>query len=1047
MLSILDSKTEDLALDKAKAVCNSFIKPSLIQEKWYFVCLYGLDRIRKAGSNPIGLMDKQKSTPDGIDKLLDMASYLFWDPEDSTRDDEYLNTILPRLKAGEYKSDYQQEEIECMAQIRSELPPEDWSQLENIVAERIQKRRTEQRALNHTQKVSSHLKRIESRLQEYQFRLANDQFYKCAEALIDIIEESQLDDFEEEYHRLREQYEAEFINANEEDFRQALLEQDLDEMGSVLLALEELGDSHAFYAQFLRRHESRIRNMQLQYETVTFLMNYDFQEADSLIKEYPQVFQSVAEYEGLKATLVERYFEGQIDKEQALALSKIEHNLLVKARAGSGKTRTILYKTKLLLEKYGIKPSEILILAFNNDAANQIRDKLQNLEAFGFSEFENAMTFHGFAKRQSKPEDNGEDILGGDGNEEIKRHELLKYILKQKVWNENFQENLYCYFRKELEEIKRYGVDLRENERLLHRRNLRQITLKGEHVKSDCEKFIADFLLEHDIAYGYEYRIRETIPDKYDLGRSIKPDFTLCLNKNDPGRVDGKGLIIEHWAIDEKDSPIDPDKPLRRNGKAWSKSWREYQELMDKKRTYFEDTGKLWIETSPADLVDCDCHATRREHFESCLKNKLQAKGIRCEKLPETEVVKRIGERHEIRILKMFDQFLKQAKKYEMTSDDIASKLAALEPDEKTETFIRLALAFLKEYDAEMKRRKLIDFDDCIIRARECIKKTNGEALYEYYGNRFKIKDLKWIIIDEYQDFSNLFYTLIDTIRQVNPNVSLFCVGDDWQAINGFAGSSLEFYQRFADKLPPAEVTHVANNYRSDKCIVDLGNSLMKEQGGEPARNVHDLPDTFVDNPTDVGKIFVDSKAEARFCEEDDHKNDFLKQKYLKKLHGIVLDNPGKEILLLSRENKLFSHRYSDLEAFRIRFKECFTEDELDLIGDFDRWVKISSAHKAKGLEADIVVILKCCAGKFPLIHPDAVLDEVFGRTLKHVLDEERRLFYVAITRAKERLYILYDGEEPSQYLEELGLVRSKPVLTSDFLQHLWGKIDMDRIK
>lgn len=982
-------------------------------------------------------MENQKTIPDGIDKLLDMASYLFWDPDDSTRDDEYLNTILPRLKAGEHKGDYQQEEIKCMAQIRSELSSEDWRRLEDIVANRIQARRIKQRALNSVQMASSQLERIESQLKGYQFRLANDQFYKYAESMADTLEESQLDAFEEEYHRLREYYETEFINAHEEDFRQALLEQDLEEMGSVLLVLEELEDSHAFYAQFLRRHEGHIRRMQLQYEILAFLMSYEFQEADTLVREHPHVFQSVAEYEGIKAKWIESYFEKQIDKEQALALSKIERNLLVKARAGSGKTRTILYKTKLLLEKYNFKPSEILILAFNNDAANQIRDKLQNLEAFGFSEFENAMTFHGFAKRLSKPEDSGEDILGGDGNEEIKRHELLKYILKQKVWNDNFQENLYCYFRKELEEIKRYGVDLSEDERLLHRRNLRQITLKGEHVKSDCEKFIADFLLEHDIAYGYEYKIREAIPDKYGLGRNLKPDFTLCLNKNDPGRIDGQGLIIEHWAIDENDRPIDPDKPLRRNGKAWSKSWREYQELMDKKRIYFRDTGKDWIETSPADLVDCDCHYTRREHFESCLKEKLQAKGIKSEKLPEVEIVKRIGERHEIRILKMFDQFLKQAKKYEMASDDIANKLSAMEPDEKTEIFIRLALEFLREYEAEMKRRKLIDFDDCVIRARERINQTKGEIVYDYYGNRFKIKDLKWIIIDEYQDFSNLFYTLVDTIRQVNPGVNLFCVGDDWQAINGFAGSSLEFYQRFQDKLSPAEMTHVANNYRSDKCIVDLGNRLMKEHGGEPARNVQELPDAFVDDPVDVGKIFVDSKAEARFCEEDDHKNDFLKQKYLKKLHEIVLDNPGKEILLLSRENKLFNRSYSDLETFRKRLKECFQEDELKAIGDFDKRVKISSAHKAKGLEADIVVILKCCAGKFPLLHPDAVLDEVFGRTLKHVLDEEKRLFYVALTRAKERLYILYDGEDPSPYLEDLGLVRRKPIMNLDLLRWL----------
>jgi DNA helicase-4 len=71
-------------------------------------------------------------------------------------------------------------------------------------------------------------------------------------------------------------------------------------------------------------------------------------------------------------------------------------------------------------------------------------------------------------------------------------------------------------------------------------------------------------------------------------------------------------------------------------------------------------------------------------------------------------------------------------------------------------------------------------------------------------------------------------------------------------------------------------------------------------------------------------------------------------------------------------------------------------------------------------LEADIVIILRANDGAFPFIHPDNALFKFFGQTEKDVLDEERRLFYVAVTRAAERLYILTESERESPFLKAL---------------------------
>ena len=85
--------------------------------------------------------------------------------------------------------------------------------------------------------------------------------------------------------------------------------------------------------------------------------------------------------------------------------------------------------------------------------------------------------------------------------------------------------------------------------------------------------------------------------------------------------------------------------------------------------------------------------------------------------------------------------------------------------------------------------------------------------------------------IDEYQDFSELFHRLMEAIRKQNPQARFFCVGDDWQAINGFAGSDLRFFQDFTHDFPDSRKLHLTTNYRSGKSIVNVGNALMKRLG------------------------------------------------------------------------------------------------------------------------------------------------------------------------------------------------------------------------
>ena len=90
------------------------------------------------------------------------------------------------------------------------------------------------------------------------------------------------------------------------------------------------------------------------------------------------------------------------------------------------------------------------------------------------------------------------------------------------------------------------------------------------------------------------------------------------------------------------------------------------------------------------------------------------------------------------------------------------------------------------------------------------------------------------LLIDEFQDFSKLFYKLIISIKKYNPNLKLYCVGDDWQAINGFAGSDLKYFENFKNIFNNSETVETSNllyNYRSGKSIVGVGNRIMYNRG------------------------------------------------------------------------------------------------------------------------------------------------------------------------------------------------------------------------
>ena len=294
-----------------------------------------------------------------------------------------------------------------------------------------------------------------------------------------------------------------------------------------------------------------------------------------------------------------------------------------------------------------------------------------------------------------------------------------------------------------------------------------------------------------------------------------------------------------------------------------------------------------------------------------------------------------------------------------------------------------------------------------------------------------KLDGLKWIIIDEYQDFSQLFLNLIDALRKYNPDLNIFCVGDDWQAINGFAGSETKFFSQFDHYFDNANKLDLPDNYRSQKKIVEQANRFMKNESGQPSvamrtdissfhiERFHTC-DTFIDF-SDSSASYLRFKTFEASMKKRNLDPGFEMARLFRTCWEIMSSHSLADttFMILSRSDYL-AYSYQSMYDFKRKLKSVFYENGLSEFQDFDRQVNCSTVHKSKGLEADVVIVLNVNERRFPIVHPDNQLYSLFGVTMSGVYKEERRLFYVALTRAKHMTYLLHEKNLKSEFVSDI---------------------------
>jgi DNA helicase-4 len=294
-------------------------------------------------------------------------------------------------------------------------------------------------------------------------------------------------------------------------------------------------------------------------------------------------------------------------------------------------------------------------MAFNSTAADEIRNRIR--QKFKQANFENARTFHSLASNSC----NLKKIFYMTTKEDVSTRKMTLFIqqlMKPEIKNPVFIEKMYEFFRKEKREIERAGFTLDDDSYFDYRRNMLQVALGGEKVKSKGEKIIADYLFEHDISYKYE--------KVWLWGSQIyRPDFSIYDQQSD--------FVIEHWGIDE----FDPKKSVP---KEWDQTWDEYYAEMQAKRSFWagKEEPAILIETSIRDLYG------GREVFEKILEERLAKAGISRQNFRAGADPKNKGPRlHDYEIGWLFTQFIQKAKKQMLKAKDVQDLLQTYQPKDE----------------------------------------------------------------------------------------------------------------------------------------------------------------------------------------------------------------------------------------------------------------------------------------------------------------------------------------------------------------------------
>lgn len=596
--------------------------------------------------------------------------------------------------------------------------------------------------------------------------------------------------------------------------------------------------------------------------SISFLNNSFkyFPLSEIVAREIREEFESITLK--IRSNFYDKIESNPLTEEQRLAVIRDNDRNLVLAAAGTGKTSVMVAKVLDLIDRGLAKPEEILILAYNRAAANELEERMNKRGAFAEVEACNqskVKTFHALGREiLNKTKQSVKISLFSEDPIKLELW-LSQWFIQKLKEDEKFMKNFIDLSYQPINPFdfktqEEYDNYIRDNE---------YRTLQGEKVKGYQELLIANWMYLNCVAYEYEpsYVSKKRI----EIGFDYRPDFYLS----------DVQIYLEHFGIDRK-------------GKTRADINKEkYNQEILQKRELHKEYGTTLIETYHYNWVEGELENTLEKHMED--------HEITMKKRPHEEVFKTLKESGILlKNIKLYLKCLQAIRVERLTDEDIYTRLE--ENDIVNSKNYKILLSDIhKAYINELNRQNSIDFDDMIIKAIDTVNSGDFKPQWTH------------ILVDEFQDISAARMEFLNSLINKGSLPRLTVVGDDWQSIYRFSGGKLELTTQFESRVGSCSRTMLQKTFRYNNSIALTAGQFVMQNPEQYVKNV--ITHTHVDSP----QVYL---LDSQIANKEN-----LELKTLQIIQKILKNDPDASISILARYRYLLADS-KEIVSNKIRNKK-----------------------------------------------------------------------------------------------------------------------------
>ncbi len=479
-----------------------------------------------------------------------------------------------------------------------------------------------------------------------------------------------------------------------------------------------------------------------------------------------------------------------LTQEQALAVVAFDSRVRVIAAAGSGKTSVMVARAAYAVARGFVAPDRILMLAFNADAAAELQVRMSTrLATLGLpTDGLRASTFHSFGRSLIGQATGRKPTIAPwvESGADVEKISQIVDELRDASPDFRYKWDMFRLLYSRVSESPDGGehdtYDRSSSTTGFH-------TYRGETVRSEGERMIADWLYLNGVDYRYEQPYVHDVADKEHS--QYRPDFFYPeIN-----------VWHEHWALGADGTP-----PASFPGYADGMRW---------KRSVHGHYGTPLIETTWHEIVN--------QGSFPALAEQLTRYGLALDWNPDRPIPGAAPVTHE-RLARLMRTFMSHVKAGSLTRIDLALKLVD-RPSRRSRLFLDLFWQIFDRWQKDLAAIGAIDFDDMILQAADLLEQDPSLRAYDL------------VLVDEFQDTSRSRARMVRALC-ARPETYLLAVGDDWQAINRFAGADLSAMTDFDRLFGPATTLRLQTTFRNTQRIADVAGRFISRNPAQLHKQV-----------------------------------------------------------------------------------------------------------------------------------------------------------------------------------------------------------------